>query len=732
MPRDGLVGRLLANCRAKVVVLAAPCGYGKTATVLLWDRADERSFVWVQVQPSDDDAAGLLRHIALSLHEVGPLGPDLVQVLTGPRPSASTELLPPLGRELAGREPLVLVLDELHLLRSPAASHAVAELSAWLPPGSQLVLISRGPPPPGLARFHMTEEILEIGVDDLAMPNETARQLLSRSGVDLDDDTVADLVRRTEGWAGGLHLAGLALSGAESHPDETLFAGGHRLVADYLFEEVLDDLPDDLVTFLEESSVLDRMSGPLLDDLLETHRSAERLRRIEQAGAFLIPLDERRGWCRYHQLFGEMLRDRLWRRDPERARDLERRAVTISLEQGDVDAAIRHAVRSGDASLASELILRQVIPLFAAGRAEQLEPWLLLLGPDAVDDHPGAALAWAWLGLQNGDAGIVRRAFDAVGRVPDGGPQGDGSPSVSIAAAAVRAVACLDGLAELIRDCELVRGSGGPSTNPWWVVTTLVEGSALVMLGNAGRAEELLRAALERASGLPAFEAVALAHLALLALDGGDPIEADRLSARALQIVRSHRLEEMVPIVAVFAVRAVVAADRGHFDEADEVATSASRLLARLGDLSARTALYGYLLLARTGRALGRPVAARSWLEEAERARRRDASAVHLVAQLEELERATEVIDLRDVPIQSLTAAEHRVLVCLPTHLSLQEIADRLVISRNTVKTHSVAIYRKLGVSSRSEAVEVARRCGYLPSGASGSPGTAPPIIPSG
>jgi LuxR family maltose regulon positive regulatory protein len=281
--------------------------------------------------------------------------------------------------------------------------------------------------------------------------------------------------------------------------------------------------------------------------------------------------------------------------------------------------------------------------------------------------------------------------------------------------AAARAVACLDGLDALLVDAEMVREAGGPPGNPWWVVATLVEGTAHSMLGNTDQARDLLRAALAQSWELPAFEGVALAHLALLALDAGDPVEADRLAARARRIADDHHLEGMVPTVALFVISALVSAVHGRAEEADRIAATARVLLSRLGDLSARTALFCYVMLARTERALQRPVEARTWLEEAERARRRDDSATHVVAQLEELQIAVpEGIDLRDVQVQPLTAAELRVLAYLPTHLSLKEIADRLIISRNTVKTHCVAVYRKLGVSSRSEAVEAAGRLGFL------------------
>lgn len=713
--RDDLVERLLDTRGTKVVFVSAPGGYGKTTTIRLWEEADGRPFTWVRVQPSDDHAVHLVQHIALSLQEAEPLGRRLLQLLSGPGRSVVDELLPVLGHELARRRPSVLVFDDLHVLGSPLAARCIEDLLAWVPEGWQVVLVSRLDSPVGLARYRMTSDVYELAAADLAMSDAMADRLLRRSGLALDAGTVSELVRRTEGWPGGLHLAALALSRRGGRRGDADLSGSDRLIADYLVEEVLSGLPGELTTFLEESSVLERMNPRLLDDLLGTDRSAERLDEIDRVGraALLVPLDDERDGYRYHHLLAEVLAHRLWRRDPQLARRLEGRASLLLEGEGDADGAIRHAVRAGDPARAADLILGQVPRLVATGRSARLEAWLDLLGPEGVEGYPGVAVAWGWVGLARGDVRVVSRGVAAADRMGDRGPLADGTPSLSAAIGVVRAMAGLGGLRSVVRDAEAAR-AGGPTANPWWAVATLLRGVACFLLGDVDRAREPLRAAYERVSHLPGFEAVALAHLGLIALHDDDLLEADRLASRAVDLARRNDLDGLPMLVPVFALGALTAARRGRADEADRAAATASRLLTGLGDLSPAIALLGHLLLAQTALALGRIGESRARLDEAQRVRRRDPSATYVVVQLDELQQLGDAPGLRGVGVQPLTGAELRVLVYLPTHLSLQEIAQRLFISRNTAKTHSVSIYRKLGVSSRSEAVETARRYGLL------------------
>jgi LuxR family maltose regulon positive regulatory protein len=713
--RDSLVKTMLDTADARLVVVAAPAGYGKTTSVVLWDEADPRDFVWVHLDSLDDDPVHLARHIAAALDQTEPVAVESLRSLAGAARSIDLDLVPALGRVVAQRPPFVLVFDDVHLLTNPAAVRVIDGVLAYMPDDAQLAVVGRSVPAFSLARRRMSGVMAELSQTDLAMSGDEASQLFEQLGVSLAPVAVESLVRQTEGWAGGLHLAALALDAGHQPTDPDTFSGRHGLVADYLVQEVLSGLADETVQFLCRSAVFDRMNARLLDELLETDRSGEMLQQIETSGnLFLVPLDSHREWYRYHHLFGEMLRAHLHRVAPAEAMELERRASLILEAAGELDGAIRHAVAARDMARAADLILQNAAQLALQGRVARLGQWLDLLGERAMDDHASAALAWAWYGLALGDEELITRSTTTLQRSTHQGPLADGSPSVQVAVAAVRMIAAREGLDGVLRDSDTVL-SEGADDNPWWAIASAVQGTAYSMLGDLERADERLAAALPALSHLPTFDAGARAHRALLAVYAGDLAEADRRASAALRLTERYDLEGVLPALPAFAVASYVAARHGRIDEAERAARATERMLARLGDLSPRTGLLCYVLLGKTAVALGDRARARVYADEADRVRQRDPSPVHVVAQLHELGDQLESLGearLEDAP--ALTPAELRVLVYLPTHLALGDIAERLYVSRNTVKSHAVAIYRKLGVSSRNDAVSEARRLGLL------------------
>ncbi len=714
--REALLARLVDQTSEQLIVVSAPAGYGKTTTMALWDAADPCDFAWVHLDVTDDDPVHLLRHIARGLHEVEPVDPSVLRVLSGGGRSIDLDMLPALGWALHERRPFVLVLDDVHCLRSPASLRCVESLLGYLPAGGRLALVGRGVPSIDLARRRMSGQLLEITAGDLAMDDAEAAALLDKAGLTVDLDTVHALVEQTEGWAGGLHLAALALAHRDANARATAFSGRDRLVADYLVEEVLAVSSPAIQQFLLRSSVLDRMSASLLDELLETNDAGQLLAEIERSGnLFLVPLDREREWFRYHHLFGEMLLARLRTLDPDLADALHARASAISERQGDIDGAVRHAVAARDGSRAADLVLRYGVKLVYDGRVALLGQWLELLGAEAWEQIPAAVVASAWYSVATGDFARLIEAMQAADRIGHAGPLSDGSPSLEVAMAMLRAVAAGQGLSGVLADTEIVRAGGGADTNPWWGLATGVRGTACSMLGHLDEARALLLDACPALTLAPTFEAGALAHLALLDLYADDLAGAEAFNRKALALADRHRLEGVVPAIPVFVIGALVTARTGRVEEAKRLTATARSMLIRLGDLAPRTAVLGYLLLAKTALALGDPTGARSLAQEAQRARQRDGSATYLVEQLDALhEQLASAAVTGNVAISPLTAAELRVLPYLATHLSLQEIAEALIISRNTAKSHSVAIYRKLGVSSRSDAVTEARRLGLI------------------
>jgi LuxR family maltose regulon positive regulatory protein len=360
-------------------------------------------------------------------------------------------------------------------------------------------------------------------------------------------------------------------------------------------------------------------------------------------------------------------------------------------------------------------VLCHTIGLIDEGRIALLGQWLDLLGPEMATSHPSAVVAAAWHAVGTTDPTRISRAFSAGDRLSHQGPLADGSPSLEVAMAAVRAIVAAEGTAGVLRDTEIVRAAGGPRTNPWWGFATALQGSVASFSGDNELARRLLVAGIAECGGSVSFEAGFLGVLALVEVDDGDLAGAERHVERAMALCEDHNLEGVVLDIPAYAAAALVAARRGRAEEARTASLRTRRLLVRLGDLSPRSALRGYVALAQAELALGAHVAAREMVAEADRARRMEGECAHLNDQLDRL---ADALDAAATPlglaVTPITAAELRVLTYLPTHLTLQEIADATHLSRNTVKSHAVAIYRKLDASSRAEAVAAAREGGLL------------------
>ncbi len=722
LDREPLVKRLLDADDHAVVVVCAPAGYGKTTTVLLWCDADPRPSAWVHLDALDDNPVHLLRHVAAAVDEVHPLDPEVLRTLSAAGRAPDTELIPALARALESCPALVLVFDDVHRITTEESRRALDGVIAVTPRGSQVALLGRTVPALHLARRRLAGEVVDLGADDLVFDPGEAAVLLRHAGLVLDDEEVDRLVERTEGWPAGLYLAALALRRPDPDAKAADFSGRSGIVVDYLVEELLAGLDPAAEEFLMRSAVLDRMSARLLDEVLGTSDSARRLSDFERsANLFLVPLDPEREWYRYHHLLAEMLRDRLRRLEPDEARRLEARASDVLERHGDVDGAIRHAIAAGDDSRAADLALGQARDLVERGAFRLLGQWVALLPPGSVERSPSAAIASAWFFGVTGDLDRLRGALSAAERMPDG-PMADGTPSLGVAVAGLRMLAGLDGCEGVLRDSRTAREGGGPDVNPWWLTATVMEGAATWMLGDLRSARSVLEVGLAQSGGRPVMEALALSHLALLDVYDGDVESAYRRSSQALGIMRRENLEGVTMGTLVFAVGALVAARNGRTDEEARASIVARHLLARLGPISPRTALAGYLALGWAAVAAGVRPKAVAMSREAEAAQRRDPSAVFLNGQLDELRDAlTRTGDSEVAYYQPLTSAELRVLAYLPTHLSIKEIAERIIVSRNTVKTQCVSIYRKLGASSRSDAVAAARRIGLLADGSAWS-----------
>jgi LuxR family maltose regulon positive regulatory protein len=398
VPRPRLVQALGDGLARGRVLVCAPAGFGKTALLADWAGDVGRPVAWLGLDSGDSDPARFWRYAVAALDRARPG----LAGRAGPLPSRSFgALVTALINELAadpGPEEVLLVLDDYHLVDSGPVHESVAFLLENLPRGLRVVVSGRADPPLPLARLRARGQLAELRAADLRFtPEEAAALLGEAAGPGLPGTAVAALVARTEGWAAGLQLAGLSLRG---HTDAAGFAaafgGSHRFVLDYLADEVLDSQTGQVRAFLLETSVLERLSGELCDAVTGRAGSQAMLQDIERAGLFVVPLDEVRGWWRYHHLFADLLRARLQAEQPGRVQALHRAAAAWSQEHGLADDAMRHALAAGDAAWAARLVERHVEELLGRSEGVTLRRWLSALPAESVRDRPRLCLAQAY------------------------------------------------------------------------------------------------------------------------------------------------------------------------------------------------------------------------------------------------------------------------------------------------------------------------------------------------
>jgi LuxR family transcriptional regulator, maltose regulon positive regulatory protein len=712
--RTALVDRLSRARSGRFVGIVAPPGYGKTTLLAQWAARDPRPFAWVSLDRRDNDPVVLLTYVAEALNADRTIRPAVFKALTAPGDSVWDHGLPRLASELAGRaEPLVLVLDDVHELETDSCLDALLALLPHVPPGSQLVLSGRTEARLGLPKLRADGELLELGAAALALSDAEAHALLVAVGVDVTEDQAKALNEHAEGWAAGLYLAALSLGDGSSLAS---FGGDDRFVTDYLKAEELAQVGPDELEFLLRTAVLDRMSGPLCNALLEREDSAQMLERLEQGNLFIVPLDHRRRWFRYHHLFREMLQAELERREPGLLTILARRAAAWCEADGQPEAAIEYLAASGDTDALARLVSANVFPYYRGGRVTTVEQWLELFDEsELLERYPAIAAFGVWLHAVRGRPDMAERWALAVETSTFEGPMPDGG-SLEAWAAAVRAVHCAKSVEQMEIDAELAVRSL-PVTSPFHSPSILLHGMAVRFTGDLDRAEVLLGEAAEAAVAGRAVWAGALARseLGLLALERGDLGAAESELALSGAFIDNAPSSDYVLSALVLALEARLALAKGQGARARETLVSAQRMRPAMTYALPWFSVHAQLELAKAHLALSDARGAAMLYREADDILRRRPRLGTLVAEAEDIRaRLSTVADQSSGWASTLTAAELRLLPLLTTHLSFREIAERLFISRNTVKTQAISVYRKLDASSRSEAIDRAVALGLV------------------
>jgi LuxR family transcriptional regulator, maltose regulon positive regulatory protein len=699
-----------------VVSVCAPAGYGKTTLLAQWAAADERPFGWVSLDNRDNDPAVFLTYLAGAANRIEPVDAAVFSAAASGADSIWTTALPQLGAALTGIDkPIVLVLDDVQALNNRDCLDALLPLSKLLPQDSQLVLSGRADDGLPLARLRAAGRLLELNAADLALTHEEARLLVAEVGVDATNSQVDALNERAEGWVVGLYLA-TRFAHADGEADFSAFHGDDRFVADYLRDEVFSRLKRSELEFLRRTSILDRMSAGLCDAVLERSDSARRLQSLEQ-GHFLVPLDHQRGWYRYHHLVQETLRSELERLEPELAGVLHARASAWCDGHDLPDAAMSHAAAAGDMDEVARLVTVHALPFYRSGRVVTLEGWLAQLDdPDLLPNYPAIAAFGAFVNALRGRPEEAERFSYALEHSAHEGPMLDRSSSSAPWAAVVRALLCRHGIHEMRADASLALDELAPGSF-WRPVILGLFGVSLLFDGEVEQAAEVLAKGAEEAVGAGAIFTAVVTHseLALLALERDELDRAAAELAGAHDVLQNHPLQDSVGAAIYLAVKARLTLKQGQAATARDLLVRAMRLRPQLTHAIPWFGVQVRLELARTHLALGDVEGARTLYREASDMMSRRPELGTLRAQARELqEQLSKTASLDDGWASTLTAAELRLLPLLTTHLSFREIAERLFVSRNTVKSQAISVYRKLGASSRSEAIERALELGLV------------------
>ena len=727
LSREGLVRRprLLAKLDAgrdtPFVAIIAPAGYGKTSLLAEWAATERRPSAWLALEEWHDDAVVLVREIVSCLEEIEPVEAELVDLLADPPPEAELALaLPPLlAAALESRlQPFALILDDAHHVRSAPALQVLATIAEHLPRGSQLVLASRARPALPLGRLRAHRSLVELDAQEMAMTSTEAASLLRASGVRVGAAERAELLARTEGWPAGLYLAALS---AREEPDPSLalarFSGDDQVVAEYLKDEFLSELEPEEVELLVGTSVAERLSGPLCDAILGASGSAPTLERLAHGSLPLAAVDRGHEWYRCHRLLREMLLGELRHSQAEREAQSHLRASAWQAEHGDFDSAVSHAVAAGDARRAGDLLWKHLPSYVSVGRNDLLQGWLRAFSTEDLAANPPLALTAAHSALALGDLrqaehwGLVGATALARSSMP---PK---APSLQAGVAVIQAAVSRQGLVPMARDAARAYELEDEDS-PWRSIFSLLQGVADHLTGDREQAREHLEDGIHRSSvAAPPIETLCLSQLAMITVEEGDLERGVDLVARAVWQIERHSLASYPTTALTFAVSADVRSRAGQVDQGKRDARKAAHLLARLSGFIPWYEAETRITLARAALRLADVGAARKLLAEASQAARRVPDAVLFGGWLDETwglvdSAATSAL----AGPATLTMAELRILRFLPTHHSFREIGARLHVSTNTVKTQAHAVYRKLDVSSRSQAVARAADIGLLES----------------
>jgi LuxR family maltose regulon positive regulatory protein len=714
--RSRLLDRLDAGLagHVRLVLASAPAGSGKSTLLASWLAERPEASAWLQVEDSDSDPARFWAYLIASLGEVPPSSTSSLRQLVSSSDSDEQTLISAIVNVLAElAEPLVVVIDDYHLIDHASVHRGIERLIDLCPPTVTLVVSTRVDPPFRLGRLRVRSQVTEIRGHDFRFEAAEASGLLAHhDGRALDQAVVERLCRRTEGWAAGLVLAGLSLQ-RSADPERFVesFQGDDQLVVDYMTEEFLAGESDEQRRRLLQTSVLEQFNGALVDAVTDSTGGAHWLLETARTNQLLIGLDRTGSWYRYHHLFRDLLRLEAGQLlTPEHLDELHGRAAAWFESEGDPLRAIRHRLAAGQRDAAVRLMYVLGPKLISDGQIDTLRGLLERIGEPATKDL-ACALTWGWCDYIGGHYARAQEWVEATHRLASPGFD----PIVTAPLRMNLAVAHGD-VGTALQLAREIKATDQFATHRPELATSA--GGVFMWAGQAAEAREVLEIAVQQSAAAD-FRAIHVLSRIYQAINDFDHTGDPSGGQRALDTAEELAMGSYYRIAPAHALRARSAADPVSARAGALKAVGLARQIP--GDLALAYTLTiaGDTLLDAddaTGEAL--LTEARSIIDRcpdpgiAGRYLARIESRHGLSGRMRSESSAT----ARDTGalVEPLTERETAVLRYLPTKLSQRDIASALYVSPNTVKTHCAAVYRKLGVGDRKAAVQAARDLGLL------------------
>ncbi len=712
--RPRILGILTGLSEATVICLKAPGGYGKTTALAQWVAHDSRRVIWLRVPPAAADPEWMAQSLLAALADSGLIPAS--RPLTGSSAVTAWHLsvLPELEAAVASvREPVVIVVDDAGAIEGTAWECLVESVASSLPEGSQLALTTRGAVPATLWRLQSRGQVAVVDADVMAFDAAETSAALSLIGARPSTDELHALLEATKGWPAAVYLAGVSAQegpvGPSPRSQMAMASGGD--LEDYLLEEIAGRLTQDDSEFLSLISVLPVLDAAMCDEVAQTTGSLARLRRLADANQLLTALDDENERFRMHPLLADALGEGLRERDRDAWTAAHIRASHAAERRRDLDGAVHHAKTVGDDQRLAILTWSHAAQQLGSGRWAVMERWLARVSEERLRAECGLALGAAWVASHSGNmARMSRLALAAAERAENE------EPEFALDSDLLEATIGIRGLAD-IEDVARRFIAGRPRDDPWQSLSHYLLGVALLLRDETGEGVAALVQGHRCASAhrLPVMEAHCLSGLADAAIADGDTRKALSFIRESRELAVRYRLDTIATTAPIFTTSAVGHVLEGRFVDARAEAVRALRLTSLMRPVAPWHAVNARLALAQLNAALGDPQRAKLLLDEAGDLRGPSTVSPRLDRMYAETAERLEAVSTSLAGASSLTTAEVRVLQYLPTHLSVPEIADELSVSRHTVKTQTVSAYRKLGVHTRTEAIERARRAGLLP-----------------